>query len=202
MKIGYARVSTNEQNLDLQIDALKAAGCDKLFTDKIGGSKANRPGLEELLTYARSGDEIVVWRLDRFGRSLRDLIDTINNLQDKGIEFQSLQEKIDTKTSSGKLIFHIFASLAEFERNIIRERTNAGLQAARARGKMGGRPKGIPDQRMPIVYAAESLYKERKLSVQEICKRLNISKATLYKYLKSRDIKVGNNTLQSNILSG
>jgi DNA invertase Pin-like site-specific DNA recombinase len=193
MKIGYARVSTTEQNLDLQIDALKSAGCQKFFTDKISGSKSSRPGLDELLSYARSGDEVIVWRLDRFGRSLRDLIDTVSYLQDKGIEFQSLHEKIDTTSSSGKLIFHIFASLAEFERNIIRERTNAGLIAARARGRMGGRPKGIPEERMPIVYAAESLYKERKLSVNEISKRLNISKATLYKYLKARDIKVGKN---------
>ncbi len=158
MKIGYARVSTNEQNLDLQLDALKAVGCNKFFTDKISGSKSSRPGLDEMLTYARAGDEIIVWRLDRFGRSLRDLIDTINALQDKGIGFQSLHEKIDTTTPSGKLIFHIFASLAEFERNIIRERTQAGLASARARGRLGGRPKGIPEHKMPIVYAAESLY--------------------------------------------
>jgi DNA invertase Pin-like site-specific DNA recombinase len=141
-----------------------------------------------MLAYARPGDEIIVWRLDRFGRSLPHLIETIKALQDKGIGFQSLHERIDTTTSSGQLIFHIFASLAEFERNIICERTQAGLTAARARGRIGGRPKGIAPERMQIVYSAEALYRECKLSVTEICKQLGIAKSTLYKYLKSRNI--------------
>src|SRR5919199_4696462 len=139
MNIGYARVSTDEQNLDLQRDALQKADCELVFTDQVSGTKARRPGLEDALSHLRTGHTLVVWRLDRLGRSLRHLIDTVTDLQQSGIGFKSLQESIDTTSSGGKLIFHIFSSLAEFERDLIRERTQAGLEAARARGKVGGR---------------------------------------------------------------
>jgi DNA invertase Pin-like site-specific DNA recombinase len=143
MLIGYARVSTEDQNLDLQRDALKQAGCEQIYTDRVSGTKAERKGLTEALSHLRSGDTLVVWRLDRLGRSLRHLIDTVTDLQEREIGFKSLQESIDTTTSGGKLVFHIFGALAEFEREIIRERTKAGLTAARARGKSGGRPKAL-----------------------------------------------------------
>jgi DNA invertase Pin-like site-specific DNA recombinase len=139
--IGYARVSTQDQHLHLQLDALKSAGCLKIFTDTISGTKHERKGLEEALHFLREGDSLVVWRLDRLGRSLKDLIERLTDLHTRNIGFQSVTERIDTTTSGGKLIFHIFGALAEFERDIIRERTNAGLTAARARGKKGGRPK-------------------------------------------------------------
>ena len=143
MFIGYARVSTSDQNLDLQQDALEAVKCERIFTDTASGAKAQRPGLAEALQCCRRGDTLVVWKLDRLGRSLPHLVETIRDIVARGVGFKSLQENIDTTTSGGKLIFHIFASLAEFERDIIRERTNAGLSAARARGRKGGRPKGV-----------------------------------------------------------
>jgi len=141
MNIGYARVSTEDQTLDLQKDALEKIGCSQIFTDTISGATRERPGLTKALEYVREGDSLVVWKLDRLGRSLKHLIETITELNNRKIGFKSLTENIDTTTSGGKLIFHIFGALAEFERDIIRERTNAGLQAARARGRLGGRPK-------------------------------------------------------------
>ena len=135
MLIGYARVSTTDQTLDLQKDALQQAGCYKTFTDTASGAKAERSGLDEALNYVRTGDTLVVWRLDRLGRSLKHLIETITGLNNRHIGFKSITENIDTTTSGGKLIFHIFGALAEFERDIIRERTRAGLHAARARGR-------------------------------------------------------------------
>jgi DNA invertase Pin-like site-specific DNA recombinase len=141
MLIGYARVSTQDQTLNLQKDALEKIGCNKIFTDTASGAKAERIGLEEALEYVREGDTLVVWRLDRLGRSLKHLIETITELNNRKIGFKSIQENIDTTTSGGKLVFHIFGALAEFERDIIRERTQAGLTAARARGRLGGRPK-------------------------------------------------------------
>src|SRR3954468_10749744 len=140
MLIGYARISTDDQNLDLQRDALTKAGCEQIYTDRVSGTKATRPGLREALSHLRSGDTLVVWRLDRLGRSLRHLIDTITDLQQRDVGFRSLQEQIDTTMPGGKLIFHIFGALAEFERDLIRQRTLAGLAAARARGHAGGRP--------------------------------------------------------------
>src|ERR671915_618995 len=181
MLIGYARVSTQEQTLNLQQDALKKAECSKIFTDVISGVKTERKGLDEALNYVRKGDTLVVWRLDRLGRSLPHLITTMTSLEEQGIGFKSLTENIDTTTSGGKLIFHIFGALAEFERNLIRERTQAGLTAARARGKKGGRPKALSDRQISI---AKSLYTDRKASVQEICRTLKISRATLYRALK------------------
>src|SRR5437870_2505100 len=143
MKIGYIRISKHEQNEALQRDALEEAGCEKYFSDVMTGSKFERKGLEQLLAFVRSGDTVIVWKLDRLGRSLKDLIETLNLLDNRGIDFISLTENIDTTTPSGKLIFHLMGALAEFERDLIRERTNAGLAAARARGRVGGRPKKL-----------------------------------------------------------
>lgn len=181
MKIGYARVSTHDQNLDLQKDALEKVGCEKIFVDEISGTVAKREGLEKAKEMLRKGDVLIVWRLDRLGRSIRDLIDWVNLLEEEGIGFKSLQESIDTTTSSGKLIFHIFAALAEFERNLIRERTNAGLAATRARGKLGGRKKSLSanEQRRAV-----EMYKRKNHTVQQICKMMNITKPTLYAYIR------------------
>ena len=179
MHIGYARVSTSEQSLNLQKDALQAAGCEQLFTDVVSGVRAERPGLGAALQACRSGDILVVWKLDRLGRSLPDLIQTIGKLAERGIGFQSLQEQIDTTTAGGKLIFHLFASLAEFERDLIRERTKAGLAAARARGRRGGRPKGVDQKKQK---AALALKKNGAYSVREICEIVGISRNTYYKY--------------------
>jgi DNA invertase Pin-like site-specific DNA recombinase len=184
MKIGYARVSTTEQNLSLQTDALEQADCEKVFYDQISGAKTSRPGLDEALTYLRQGDVLVVWRLDRLGRSLKHLIESVNSLEEQGIGLQSLQESIDTTTSGGKLIFHIFSALAEFERNLIRERTQAGLVAARARGRIGGRPKLLNAKKKEWLYR---LYDEKKHSIQEICELAGMSKSTLYAYLRKRE---------------
>lgn len=181
MLIGYARISTHDQNLDLQRDALEKAGCEKIIADQVTGSVAERPGLTKIKELLRKGDTLVVWRLDRLGRSLKDLIEWVNHLEEEGIGFRSLQEVIDTTTSNGKLTFHIFGALAEFERNLIRERTQAGLAAARARGRKGGRPKALnADKRQLVV----DLYKEKKLSVKKICEMMGISKPTLYGYVR------------------
>src|SRR3712207_2329227 len=177
--IGYARVSTIDQSLDLQLDALRKAGCSKIFTDTASGAKAERTGLHEALTCLRENDILVVWRLDRLGRSLKDLIDIISQLDQRKIGFKSLTENIDTTTSGGKLIFHIFGALAEFERNLIEERTNAGLTAARTRGIKGGRPKSLATKRVEM---ARILYADKTNSVEEICKTLGISRATLWRY--------------------
>jgi len=180
MKIGYCRVSTTDQNLNLQTDALNIAGCEKIFNDVISGAKSKRLGLTGVIEYARKGDTIVVWRLDRLGRSLKDLIAIVGELENKGVELESLHESINTKTSSGKLYFHMFAALAEFERNIISERTKAGLDAARARGRLGGRPKGLSKSRRK--HAVE-LYNAKEKPIKEICEIMSISKPTLYKYI-------------------
>jgi len=165
---------------DSRCDALKSAGCEKIFTDQISGTKARRPGLEDALSHLRSGDTLVVWRLDRLGRSLRHLIDTVTDLQDKGIEFKSLTEAIDTTTSGGKLVFHIFGALAEFEREIIRERTKAGLTAARSRGRTGGRRKVLTAKQ---VQQLKQLAADPANSVTD-CKTFGISRMTFYRYLK------------------
>jgi len=182
MKIGYARVSTPEQSLYMQRQALKQAGCEKIFTDTASGAKSTRPGLENAIEHLRSSeDTLVVWKLDRLGRSLQDLISIVKSLQEKKIGFHSLQESIDTTTSGGKLVFHIFSALAEFERDIIRERTNAGLAAARARGRFGGRPALLSDKQARRL---KKLYGDRKNTVLEICKIFNISRPSFYNYLK------------------
>lgn len=180
MLIGYARVSTTDQTLDLQKDALEKAGCSRIFTDTASGAKAERTGLDEALSHLREGDTLVVWRLDRLGRSLRHLIETITKLANRGIGFKSITEAIDTTTSGGKLIFHIFGALAEFERDIIRERTQAGLTAARARGRNGGRPKALTPKKAQQLL---TLYNDKTNTIDEICRTLNISRATLYRYI-------------------
>jgi DNA invertase Pin-like site-specific DNA recombinase len=181
--IGYARVSTQDQHLHLQQDALNSAGCIKIFTDTISGAKIERQGLDEALNYIREGDILVVWRLDRLGRSLKDLIEQLNQLHNRNIGFKSLTENIDTTTSGGKLIFHIFGALAEFERDIIRERTNAGLTAARARGKKGGRPKSpISEERK--LQMAKKMYEDKTIPVEDIYKGLGIPRSTFYKYVR------------------
>lgn len=180
MLIGYARVSTDDQNLHLQYDELKKAGCEKFYDDKITGAIIDRPGLDAAINYARKDDVIVVWRLDRLSRSLKDLIEVVNILDARGIGLKSLHESIDTTSSSGKLIFHIFGSLAEFERNLISERTRAGLKAARSRGKIGGRPKKLSADKVKL---AKDLYNEKTRSIKQICELVGVSKPTLYKYL-------------------
>ena len=183
MLIGYARVSTDDQTLDLQRDALTTAGCDRLFTDTMSGATAARPGLMEALGFARPGDTIVVWRLDRLGRSLRHLIETVTALATRGVGFKSLTESIDTTSPGGKLIFHIFGALAEFERDLIRERTHAGLAAARARGRTGGRPKVKAFADPKKLAAARKLYADQQTSVDTMCQMFKISRATFYRYV-------------------
>jgi DNA invertase Pin-like site-specific DNA recombinase len=187
MHIGYARVSTHEQTLDLQLDALHSAECreDKIYTDKMSSTKAERPGLIQALDQLRAGDTLVVWRLDRLGRSLQDLITLVNAIHAKGAGFKSLTENMDTTTSGGKLVFHFFGALAEFERDIIRERTRAGLQAARARGRKGGRHKleTNPTKRKKIEMAY-ALHNDPSHTVEDICETLHISRSTLYRYAR------------------
>ena len=180
MLIGYARISTAEQNLDLQVDKLKAAGCDRIFSDCISGSKSDRPGLIEALDFARSTDVLVVWKLDRLGRSLSHLIDTVQKLTERGIEFKSLQENLDTVSSGGKLLFHIFGAIAEFERDLIRERTLAGLESARARGRKGGAKKLLNKSQ---IKAGQELARDRTRSVAEICEFLKCSPSTYYRHI-------------------
>ena len=180
MLIGYARVSTEDQHLHLQVDALKEAGCEKLFTDEMSGMKSERPGLREALAFVRAGDTLVVWRLDRLGRSLKDLIARVEEMKQHQVEFRSLTENIDTSNSGGKFMFHVFSALAEFERDLIRERTLAGLTAARARGRLGGRPRAMAEEKIKM---AASLMKDPGVSVKEICRNLGVSRTTLYRYI-------------------
>jgi DNA invertase Pin-like site-specific DNA recombinase len=180
--VGYARVSTLEQILDLQRDALNAAGCNRIFTDTASGGRNDRPGLAQAFDYVREGDVLVVWRLDRLGRSLKYLIEIMTALNERRIGFKSLTEQIDTTTSGGKLIFHVFGALAEFERDVIRERTLAGLTAARARGRKGGRPKKLGTGGK--IAMAQALYDDKTHSIADICKMLGISRTTLYRYIQ------------------
>ncbi|BBM87081.1 recombinase family protein [Candidatus Uabimicrobium amorphum] len=180
MFIGYARVSTDDQSLDGQIDALEKAGCEKIFQEHVSGVKKDRKALNEALEYLRPGDTLVVYRLDRLGRSVRQLIEFVNELKEKQVLFKSISEAIDTSTPTGQFFFHITAAFAELERNLIRERTQVGLRAARARGRKGGRKKVIDKQTFEI---ALQLYEENKTPVTEFCKRLGIAKRTFYRYL-------------------
>jgi DNA invertase Pin-like site-specific DNA recombinase len=188
MNIGYARVSTGDQTLDLQLDALRKAGCERVFEETASGAKADRIVLKEATAYARSGDVLVVWRLDRLGRSLQHLLTTIAGLAERGIGFKSLTEQIDTTTPGGKLVFHLFGSLAEFERDLIRERTNAGLAAARARGRLGGRPKKLADPKKLAL--AKQLYDAGQTDIATICQTLGISRATLYRSIVIKNSEV------------
>ena len=181
MNVGYARISTKNQNINLQEDALKSAGCKEIYTDIASGSKSQRPGLDSALTYLREGDTLVVWKLDRLGRSIQHLIQTVALLNERKIAFKSLQENIDTTSSGGKLIFHMFSALAEFERDLIRERTDAGLKAARARGRLGGRPSLLDNRQIKRMI---EMYNEKKNTVGEICKIYEISRPSFYNYIK------------------
>jgi DNA invertase Pin-like site-specific DNA recombinase len=181
MLIGYARISTLDQTLALQQDALRAAGCERIFTDTASGALTDRPGLAEALSHLRVGDTLVVWRLDRLGRSLAHLIETIRQLESQGIHFKSLQEQLDTATSGGKLVFHVFGALAEFERDLIRERTRAGLAAARARGRLGGRPRKLTPKKVELL---RRLAADKHTSVTEICQILGISRKTFYRHVQ------------------
>ncbi len=191
IKIGYARVSTFDQNLDLQIDALKKEGCKQIFTDKISGVKSQKPNFDKLLEYAREGDTIVVWKLDRLGRSTVQLIELMEELKKKNIHVKSLNESIDTSTATGTLFFQFMCMLAEHERNIIRERTTAGLNAARARGRTGGRPQGLSEHYQLIAPEVKEMYEKGTRSTEEIRKIFNIkSQPTLYKILAFANVDV------------
>lgn len=187
MLIGYARVSTQDQKPELQLDALKAAGCEKVFVERASGAQRDRPELKAALDYMRSGDTLVVWKLDRLARSVKQLIETVEGLEDQQIGFRSLTEAIDTTTPGGKLVFHIFGALAEFERAIIGERTRAGLEAARARGRKGGRPAKLRAQDLK---AARALLADRSITVAEVAARLGVSPATLYRHLPAARAQV------------
>lgn len=180
MLIGYARVSTQDQNPALQIEALKKAGCEKIFTERASGAQRERPELTNAIDYLRKGDTLVVWKLDRLARSLKQLIETIELFDSKGISLHSLTENIDTSNAGGKLIFQIFGALAEFERSLIRERTKAGLESARKRGRIGGRPPALSADDLK---AAKAMLKDPDITMNEIAQRLNISPSTLYRHL-------------------
>ncbi|MFT8358620.1 recombinase family protein [Bifidobacterium aquikefiri] len=183
MMIGYARVSTVEQNEQLQTDALTKAGCERMFIDHASGAKAHRPELDRLLDVIRDGDTLVVWKLDRLGRSVQNLVDLMTLLQSRGVGFKSLTENMDTTTPGGVLIFNVFAAMAQFERDLIRERTNAGLQAARARGHKGGRPSKLTEKQRARI---SELYQGRTLTVQEIADQYHVSRKTIYSSLKTK----------------
>jgi DNA invertase Pin-like site-specific DNA recombinase len=178
--LGYARVSTTDQQPHLQVDALTAAGCYRVFTETASGARTDRPTLQQLLDQLRPSDTLVVWKLDRLGRSLRHLVDTITSLAERGIGFHSVQEAIDTTTPGGKLVFHVFAALAEFERDLIRERTSTGLAAARARGRRGGRPSVLTGHKLQV---ARDMYESKQYTVAEIAKALGVSRASIYRHL-------------------
>lgn len=194
MHFAYARVSTEDQNLDLQLDALKAAGCEKIFKEKLSGAKTDRPELARLLEQVREGDTVTVWKLDRLGRSMKHLVETVTSLGEKHVGFKSLKESIDTTTATGKLIFHIFAALAEFERGMLQERTNAGLRASRDRGIVGGRKRGIAPEILAKGKSAVALYRAKTESVDKIAQQLGMSKPTLYKLLKHEGVEVSKYT--------
>ncbi|SEP42913.1 recombinase family protein [Nitrosovibrio sp. Nv6] len=180
MKIGYARVSTQDQDLALQIDALTKEGCEKIFQEKASGAQRDRPELKAALSYMREGDILIVWKLDRLARSMKQLIETVEDFERRGIGLKSLQDPVDTSSASGKLVFHIFAALAEFERGVIRDRTNAGLKSARERGRIGGRPRLLSNRDLQV---AKALLKDPAITVAEVAKRLGVSISTLYNHL-------------------
>ena len=180
MLVGYARVSTQEQDLALQLDALRAAGCEQLFEEKASGAQRERPALQAALAYMRPGDTLAVWKLDRLARSLKQLVETVEELGGRGVGLRSLTEAIDTTTPGGKLVFHLFAALAEFERGVIRERTLAGLQAARARGRTGGRPPALQAKDLAV---ARALLQDPQITVREVAKHLGVAASTLYRHL-------------------
>lgn len=190
MKIGYARVSTKDQVLDLQIDALTKDGCELIFKETASGAKTDRPELQKLLNHLRKGDVVVVYKLDRLGRSLKHLLEVVAELNSKEVGIRSINDAIDTTTPQGRLFFNISASFAEFERDLIRERTKSGLEAARARGRKGGRRQGMTKEAEQKAILAETYYREGKLGVNQIAKEIGVSKMTLYKYLRYRGVKI------------
>lgn len=194
MKIGYARVSTQDQNLEMQLDALGKAGCEKVFQEKASGIKSDRPQLAAMQQILREGDVIYIYKLDRLGRSLKHLLEMASDFEKRGIGLVSINDHIDTTTTQGRLIFNIFASLAEFERDLIRERTKSGLESARARGRKGGRSRGLSKEAEKKAMLAQTLYNERKMGVNEIAADLAISKMTLYKYLRHRGVQINGKT--------
>lgn len=189
MKFGYARVSTKDQNLNLQIEALEKAGCEKIFNEKISGSTKNRPELDKMIAHLRKDDVLFVWRLDRLGRSLKNIIDLVLSLSEKGVVIKGISDGVDTSTSSGRLFLNIMASLAEYERELIKERTNAGLQSARARGRgrTGGRPKGYTKETIAKLLIMRSVYKDKSKTPEEVYKPLGLTRATFYRYAKILD---------------
>ncbi len=191
MKIGYARVSTKDQSVLMQVEALKEAGCTKIHEETVSGAKTARPVLDEIMRNLREGDTLVIWKLDRLGRNLAHLIHLTNTLMEKKVGLISLNDPIDTTNAQGRLVFGIFASLAEFERELIRERTQAGLKSARARGRKGGRPKGLTQEAIEKATIAEALYKNGSIPVKKIAEQLGISKTTLYLYLRHREVRIG-----------
>lgn len=190
MKIGYARVSTQDQNLEMQLDALIKSGCEQIFKEKASGIKSERPELLAMQSVLRKGDVVYIYKLDRLGRSLKHLLEMTTEFEKQGVGLISLNDPIDTTTAQGRLIFNIFASLAEFERDLIRERTKSGLESARARGRKGGRTRGLSIEAERTAILAETYYNERKKGVNQIADELNISKMTLYKYLRHRGVKI------------
>ena len=192
MVFGYARVSTADQQLHLQLDALQQYGCTEIRHEKVSSVK-ERPALQQLLAQMRAGDTLVVWKLDRLGRSLKDLVTLVAGFQQQGVHFISLQDHLDTTTAQGRLMFNLFASLAEFERDIIRERTRAGLTAARARGRQGGRPKGLSKEALSKAQAAKTLYLQQDKPVAEIGQLLGVGRATIYRYLTYLGVATGTN---------
>lgn len=181
--IGYARISTSDQSTDLQRDALLAAGCSRIFSDEMSGARADRPGLKQALDYVREGDTLAVWRLDRVGRSVAHLIEVVGELERRGVALQSLTEQIDTSSPSGKLVFHVFSAIAEFERNLIRERVTAGLEAARKRGRIGGRPKVVDAAKARSIRAMRA----QGMTTREILESAQISRATLFRFYKEEE---------------
>lgn len=180
MKVGYIRTSKKDQNPELQRRDLLAAGCEKIFEEQISSRKADRPELRAAMEFCREGDEFVVWKLDRFGRSLQELIELVGVLKKRGVEFVSLRESLDTTTPGGKLVFHVFGAVAEFERDLILERTMAGLEAAKVRGRYGGRPRALDEGKAKL---ARRLKDEGEHSVEDICSMLGVGRSTLYRYL-------------------
>ncbi|MCX7089147.1 MAG: recombinase family protein [Methylococcales bacterium] len=201
MKIGYARVSTKEQSLSMQVDALKKAGCDQIHEEIASGAKTSRPVLEEIMRNLRDGDTLVIWKLDRLGRNLAHLIHLTTKLIEKKVGLISLNDPIDTSTAQGRMVFGIFASLSEFERELIRERTQAGLTSARARGRKGGRPKGMTQAAIEKATIAEALYKNGSIPVKKIAEQLGISKTTLYLYLRYRNVDIGVMSKQTEVMA-
>ena len=186
MKIGYARVSTTDQNLSVQIDGLEKEGCVKIYKEKLSGVKKDRPELQKLLAELRPGDTLVVWKLDRLGRTVKQLLDLIENLKGQGIHFKSIKDKIDTTTATGTFFFHIMASFAQLERELILERTMAGLNAARARGRFGGRPLVHNNDKKEMAY---EMYMKNEKTVQEIADALDMGRVTIYRYIKKRELE-------------